>query len=281
MVKVLLVFPNTFYEYNASSHPTHSIKMMNKTIPKIIRPLLDEYLSLTGQQLPNLLSAFYLEGSIALGGFNERLSDIDFIALLQHKPTSAETDTLRSIHAQVEKSWPRWKMSGSYLTADYVSHLHYHDGVLTPGGPFVVNSVEGWILKNHGIALLGAAPQSLPITVDWNVILRDMKQNLNTYWASYTNQPRRMLVLLSDWGIQWAVLGVLRQFYSFREGSIVTKTQAGEYGLRHVPAEWHGLIREAIQIREEGKGSGYVRRIGRMVHTINFLKFVIEHCADV
>lgn len=249
---------------------------MDESTPETIRPLLEEYLALIGQQLPTLLSAFYLEGSIALGGFNERLSDIDFIALLQRELTPAETETLRHIHAQIEKRWPRWKMSGSYLSADYVSHLHYHDGILTPGGPFAVHSVEGWILKNHGIALLGAAPESL--SVDWDVIIKEMKQNLNTYWASWTRQPDRMLILLSDWGVQWAVLGVLRQFYSFREGSIVTKTQAGEYGLRHVPAEWHGLIREAIQIREAGNGSGYLNSLGRMLKTVRFLKFVINIC---
>lgn len=251
---------------------------MNESIPETIRPLLDKYLTLTSQQLPHLISAFYLEGSIALGGFNKRLSDIDFIALLQREPTPAETQTLRNIHAQIEKNWPRWKMSGSYLQPDFTSSLHYHDGVLTQGGPFAVNSVEGWILKNHGIALLGPAAQSLTFTVDWDIILRDMKTNLNTYWASYTKQPDRMLVLVSDWGVQWAVLGVLRQYYSFRENSIITKTQAGEYGLRHLPAEWHGLMREAIQIRETGKRSGFVWRVGRMVNVVRFLKFVIQTC---
>lgn len=276
---MLLVFPNTFCEYNANITPIHLLKMMNQSIPEIIRPLLDEYLALTGQQLPTLLSAFYLEGSIALGGFNERLSDIDFIAILHREPTPAETETLRNIHAQIEKRWPRGKMSGSYLGADYVSHLHYHDGVLTRGGPFAVHSVEGWILKNHGITLLGVAPES--ISVDWDIIIKEMKHNLNTYWASWTRRPDRILVLLSDWGVQWAVLGVLRQFYSFREGSIVTKTQAGNYALTCLPSEWHPLIREAIQIREEGKRSGYFGRIGRMIHTVDFLKFVIESCADV
>lgn len=251
---------------------------MSQSTPETIRPLLDEYLALTGKHLPSLFSGFYLEGSIALGGFNERLSDIDFIALFQREPTPAETETLRNIHAQIEKNWPRWKMSGSYLQPDFTSSLHYHDGVLTQHGPFTVNSVEGWILKNHGITLLGAAPQSLPIAPNWDIIVRDMKTNLNTYWASWTRQPDRMLTLLSDWGVQWAVLGVLRQFYSFRENSIVTKTQAGEYALKHLPTKWHPLIREAISIREDGKKSGYLGRIGRMVNAVNFLKFVIETC---
>ena len=64
------------------------------------------------------MKAFYLEGSIALGGFNERFSDIDFVAIFERRATQAEIDRLRHIHHVVEKTHPQWKMSGSYLPWD-------------------------------------------------------------------------------------------------------------------------------------------------------------------
>lgn len=85
--------------------------------------------------------------------------------------------------------------------------------------------------------------------MDWGDLLARMHHNLNTYWVRFTSHPRRMTWLLDDYGVQWAVLGVLRQFYTFRERAIISKTAAGMYGLAHTPQQWHQLIQEAINIR--------------------------------
>ena len=259
---------------------------MNQRIPAPIRPLLQSYLSLMQQQLPGWPHAFYLEGSIALGEFNEHFSDIDFIALLNHRATLAETVQLRRVHKAIEKNYPQWKMSGSYFHFDdfsrwpdaVESHPYYHDGVLRPNGRFEFDSVAGWILKNHDLALIGPEPQALSFSVNWTRLAAAMRENLNSYWVSWARRPDRIVALLSDWGIQWAVLGVLRQFYSFRENSITTKIKAGEYALNCVPARWHRLIREAIRIRERTRSSAYRSRIVRAIEAANFLNDIIRSC---
>lgn len=73
-------------------------------------------------------------------------------------------------------------------------------------------------------------------------------------------------------------LGVLRQYYTFSEGDITSKTAAGEYGLRHLPARWHKIIREALNIRNEVNGSLYRSRIIRALEALQFLRFVIHCC---
>jgi hypothetical protein len=105
-----------------------------------------------------------------------------------------------------------------------------------------------------------------------------MRENLNSYWASWTKRPGRILALYSDWGIQWAVLGVLRQFYTFNERSITTKIRAGQYALGCLPGRWHKLIREAIDIRHGKKESAYRLRISRMIEAVIFLKYIIQLC---
>ena len=64
---------------------------MNQRIPELVRPLFQAYVSLMDQQLSGLMNAFYVEGSIALGGFNERFSDIDFVAILDRQATRTGT----------------------------------------------------------------------------------------------------------------------------------------------------------------------------------------------
>jgi len=259
---------------------------MDQRIPEPIQPVLQNYLSLVNQQLPGVLQAFYVEGSIALGGFNERFSDIDFIASLNHQATPAEIEVLGRMHQTIDKSYSRWKMEGRYLPAHLLDQiglpvepaLHYHDGVLHRDGHFELNSVDGWILKQHGITLVGPEPQALPFIVDWAALITAMRQNLNSYWVGWTNRPTRLLIMLADWGIQWTVLGVLRQFYSFRENTITTKVHAGEYALMCLPARWHPLIREALRIRAGLKRSTYSFRSARIVEAVRFLKFTIQTC---
>jgi hypothetical protein len=118
----------------------------------------------------------------------------------------------------------------------------------------------------------------LPFTIDWAALITAMRQNLNSYWVQWTNQPTRLLMMLADWGIQWTVLGVLRQFYSFRENAITTKACAGEYGLTCLPAHWHPLIQEALRIRAGQERSTYSFRPTRTITVIRFLKFIIQTC---
>jgi len=259
---------------------------MHPRIPEPIRPTLQDYVSLVNQQLAGLMKACFIEGSIALGGFNERFSDIDFVAVLARAATPGEIESLRLIHKTIEKRHPRWEMMGSYLQSDDWSHfegqggshLQFHDDILQPQKRFDLDSVEGWILKHHGIALIGPDPQGLPFSVDWNVLIHKMRDNLNSFWASYTRRPERIMTLYSDWGIQWTVLGVLRQFYSFRENSITTKTKAGEYALTCTPPHWRRLIQEAINIRECKPTCAYRFRTVRAINTIKFVQYVIRTC---
>jgi hypothetical protein len=258
-------------------------------IPELTQPMLQAYLAAVDTELPGFISAFYLQGSIALGAFNPRLSDLDFIAVLSCVASERQIAYLREIHTEIAKTYPHWPMQGSYLqmsdlgrNSGVMPFPYYHDGVLHTDGRIDSDDVNWditwWLLKAHGIALKGAAPDELDYSVDWNALLTKLRRNLNTYWAAYTRNPSRMAWLLSDYGIQWTVLGVLRQFYSFRERAITSKTGAGAYGLTCLPPRWHRLIREAMQIREQGMGTLYPSRIMRALEAFQFLRTVIRIC---
>jgi hypothetical protein len=255
-------------------------------IPDRVQPLIERYLALTGDRLPGLVTGFYLTGSIALGGFNARFSDIDFTAVLSRRLAEADVEPLRYIHNTIAAEYPRWPLSGSYLQPEQLGcrpaecepHPYYHDGVFHRRGYFELNPVTWWTLKNCAIALTGCPAQELPFSVDWEALVSWMMDNLNTYWVGWTRRPARLFMLLSDWGIQWAVLGVLRQFYTFREDSIVTKEEAGRYALAVLPDRWRRLIGEALAIREGERRSAYRFRFIRMIEAVSFLRFVIREC---
>jgi len=92
-----------------------------------------------------------------------------------------------------------------------------------------------------GIAIFGSEPHTLPVVVDWDRLILSMRENLNSYWVGWTKRPDCLGALMLDQGIQWAVLGVLRQFFTFRENRITTKGKAGEYALECLPTVAIGL----------------------------------------
>ncbi len=255
-------------------------------IPVLLKPLLQEYTCRLEQDAPGLVSAFYLVGSIALDAFNPRCSDIDFVAVLGRQAGPGVPEKLLEIHRFIEKQYPKWKMEGQYFQPSDLScidgevspFLNYHDGKLEWCRRFGLGPVTWWVLKEKGIPVFGPLPQELAITLDMDHLLKGQLENMNSYWANWTRRPVRLAALLSDWGVQWTVLGVLRQFYTLRERKIISKTEAGRYALGCLPERWQRIIAEAIAIRESPRRSQYGSKITRAVETYAFLKYIIRVC---
>jgi hypothetical protein len=269
-----------------TASPENKKAAMNPRVPEAIQPLLEEYLLLLDSKLPNFLEACYLQGSLALGAFNERLSDIDFIAFISRACTANDLESLKGIHQSLKVKFPRWPLEGSYLQwrdlgqpdSAISPHPHYHDGLLDPLAHPNLNDITWLTLKKGGIALKGPEVATLALEVDWPGLLANLKHNLNTYWASYTSNPGRIVWLFSDYGVQWAVLGVLRQYYTLKERDITSKTGAGQYGLTTLPPKWHRLIQEAINLREKAPTTSYKTKIGRALAAYQFLRYLIRTC---
>jgi hypothetical protein len=186
----------------------------------------------------------------------------------------------------LETLYPTMPLEGSYVQPSDLGKLepdlepcpYFHDGEVVASGFFDINRVTWWLLKNRGITLLGTAAHDLDFILDWDALALDTLQNLNEYWARYIDNPIKIIWLLSDFGIQWTVLGVLRQYYTFRERSIISKVGAGDYALHSLPIQWHRIIQEAIDIRQQRQRSLYSWRFLRAVDAYRFLKWIISEC---
>ncbi len=239
---------------------------MDERVPGPVQPILQRYLQLIQERLPGLMEGFYLHGSIALDSFNARLSDVDFATILKRRPDEREAEQLRAIDRAVRREYPRPKLDGVHVAWDDLDHA------------LETNPVTWWILKKRGITVLGPPAETLPVSVDDDRLIRWMRGNLNSFWVGYIRRPKRIAVLLTDWGVEWTVLGVLRQFYTLREHDITSKTEAGQYALSCLPARWHRLIQEAIEIRKGGHRSLYRSRLGRALENFRFLQYIIVVC---
>lgn len=258
---------------------------MSALIPRSVQPALDQYLARIAQVLPGFLVGFYLHGSITLGEYQPRFSDIDFITVVSRRSTAADVAALKNLHAELNQTYPNLRFSGSYLQptdlgkpANEIEPCPYFQDDILQHGHFDINAVTWWMLKHRGITLAGTPASELPFTVDVDAMLADMHHNMNVYWASYLRNPLRISQLFSDYGIQWIIPGVLRQFYTFNERSIVSKTAACEYALQHVPSRWHRLLHEAIAIRNDRPERFYRFRPQRTLDSYLFLRYIIQRC---
>ena len=249
---------------------------MPAEIPQEIRPMLDAYLDAFHAQFPDLMRGFYIHGSIALGAFLPEWSDIDSVVVLKRPLNETEFEQLKQLHQKLIVSYDKWLLEVTYLlTEDSGRESHpprpnYHDNQLSMGN-FEANDVTWWLLKHKGIVVYGEA---LDFPVDWDRLIAKMHINLNEYWGSFTREPRKMAWVFFDKGIEWVMLGTLRQYYTFCENDITSKVAAGEYGLKVFP-EWQCIIQEAINIRLN-QPRVYKNRLRRAVDAMRFLHFILR-----
>lgn len=88
---------------------------MAATVPAVLTSLVDEFLALLEEKLPGLVGGFYLQGSLALDAFNERWSDLDFVAFLNRGWTTRDLAALQNIHHTLHRKYPRWPVEGLFV----------------------------------------------------------------------------------------------------------------------------------------------------------------------
>lgn len=232
------------------------------TLPAEVDRVVTRYLALVDAAVPGVVEGLYLVGSVALGDFHPRASDVDFIAASSAPVNEVCRQALASVHADLAAEASRPAFDGIYVTFDELTRSPantagpvHHDGQLTvgPGGR---SPVEWATLAWHGIPVRGPDPAQLSVQADAAELTAWTLENLDRYWKRWITQSkdpatRPAMAMLTDWGVAWGVLGVSRQHYTVATGQITSKTGAGRYALGRFPARWHGVIEEALHCRPE------------------------------
>lgn len=261
---------------------------MNK-LPTNCKQITDTYFQLLNAKLPNFLESYYLYGSISLGAFTHNLSDIDFIAVLYKKLTDTELSTLKELHKELQKQFPKTNLDGFYVLKEDFENLKnedtcpvFREGKFQGYTSFNHHSIDAFQLKKYGITLLGPDVDTLNYSTDWDILLDDMMDNLNSYWLNWKNKCEKFPSLLflglfvSENIIEWGVLGVSRLYYTFHEKDTISKLGAGEYALNKVPKRWHKILQESLRVRKGNTKSLYTSKIERRNDVLQYMNFIIQ-----
>ena len=259
-------------------------------IPEKINIILKEYFELLDAKLPDLLEAYYIYGSISLGAFDYGFSDIDFIAVVNRKINDVDIAVLKEIHKNIKRKFPKTDLMGYYVTKDdfRLQHINekscpfFVDGIFKGLEKFEKNSIDAYQLKKYGIAIKGPETSSFDYSVDWDILIYNMRENINTYWLNWRNSlekfpsTRYLGSFVNLKMIEWGVLGVSRLYYTFKESEMTSKVGAGEYALKTVPKRWHKIINESMRLRRNNKKSYYKSIFERRKDTLDYIQFIIQ-----
>ncbi|MDQ2741963.1 MAG: nucleotidyltransferase domain-containing protein, partial [Chloroflexota bacterium] len=84
-------------------------------MPEQVSVLVERYLQLVDEALPERIEGLYLVGSIALNDFKAGSSDIDFVSVTRDRLSPRELDRLEKLHASLRVEHRRPWFSGIYV----------------------------------------------------------------------------------------------------------------------------------------------------------------------
>lgn len=246
------------------------------------------YLRSVNKQLPGRITGFYLVGSVALGDYRPRRSDVDFVAVTEMPLEPAELDRLAQIHAELRRVRGLPAFDGVYVTYPELlttpvagSAPYYLDGRFHQQGAFATNPVTWATLRLHPFRICG--PDPLPVWHDDAVLRQWCTGNLLGYWTRWVGASRTELVRklygLSRHAAAWGVLGVARLHVTIRTGEIFSKTAAGEYALATFSSRWAPIITDALATRRGHASPSRLNPFSRRREMLAFMEHVIADAA--
>jgi hypothetical protein len=224
--------------------------------------MLDALLAGIHRMLDADLVGLYLRGSLATGDFKPATSDIDALAVVERQINDCAFAALKTLHAQLDVSPNPYAGRIEIAYIDRQALKRFVPGLRHPTlgqGEALSWSqhhsnwiLERWVVREHGITLLGPDPKSLidPIPVQ---SLRNAVQERLDDWADWADQPDD-----PDWGLPLAhkayvVETMCRALHTLAQGALSSKGQAVAWAMETLPDPWRSLVAKSRDWRTNSR----------------------------
>ncbi|MCI0710372.1 MAG: DUF4111 domain-containing protein [Chloroflexi bacterium] len=224
----------------------------------------------------------YLYGSLALGDFDPKTSDIDFIVVTNGDIADDHFLALSEMHKTFEESGSLWsrKIEAAYIPQEALedsapSEAKYPQ--IEKGTSLFREHLEpGWamqryVLREHGIVIAGPNPATLMRPVDPADIRRAIATITRT-WLEQAHHDPSWLDWLRDRDAQtFVVLTLCRSLYMLEFGTVASKPAAARWAQQILDQRWSAFIERSVA---SGKGEAPQTDID---DTVAFIQYVVEH----
>lgn len=221
--------------------------------------VLDELVRRVAEAAGDNFVGAYLQGSFALGDFDEA-SDVDFVIALKRDLTEAELSTFQGLHGAIFDLPVRWAqhLEGSYFPLDVLRRAG--DGPPVPlayldnGARALVRHahcntrVVRWSLREKGVVLAGPPPAELVDPVEPEALKAEVRALIRGEFPSWLAKPARMD---KNWLQAFWVTLCCRMLQTLETGEIGSKKAATAWAVAHLEHRWHGLVERAWRMGRE------------------------------
>jgi Aminoglycoside adenylyltransferase, C-terminal domain len=222
----------------------------------------------------------YLQGSFALGGFDEA-SDADFLIVVARDIPDADVPALNAMHAGIHGFPPPWghRLEGSYVPAPILrrssgnprdppgaprppvwtdpgtgakSPRLYPFWFLDHGARTLVRSehdnsrVVRWVTREKGIVLAGPHPRDLIDAVSPDALRAEMRETMTRVAAMWLSRPAAIETL---WLQAFFVGLYCRMLHTLHTGTVSSKKTAAEWAMATLAPRWRSLIARSVGAR--------------------------------
>lgn len=244
---------------------------MNLKASKNIKVILQELVQIFQSILKDNLVGIYLHGSLAMGCFNPKSSDVDFLVIVKRKlSVEKKRKIIRAILILYQADRIASKgLEFSVILKKYLDHFIYPT-------PFELHFSNDWrkkyendqvdyskenkdydlaahfvITRIYGLCLFGEPIASvfsdIPEEYYLNSIVRDSEWGVQNILKGPDKGECRVPV--------YAVLNFCRVLAFIDQGRVTSKAEGGQWGLKSMPKQYRPVIREAFhEYRKSGAG---------------------------
>jgi hypothetical protein len=218
----------------------------------VVHDLLTSLHAILGPQVAGM----YLVGSLALGDFQPRESDLDLVIVTVDALSDEIVAALRDLHQHFDHSASAWaaRLDAAYIPQELLresSPTAARYPVLEWPEPLVLGHLEsGWpiwrdTLREYGIVVSGPDPRSLLDPVHPDDLRRASAAKLAEWHARAHADPEWVAGLRVRREHTYLVLTLCRLLYTLDTGAVASKPVAARWAARTCAARWSELIGRA------------------------------------
>ena len=217
----------------------------------------------------------YLGGSLALGDFDPRRSDIDFIAVTAGELSPEMISDLAGMHARLWATGAYWarKLDGSYVpqqvfrrwtsTAAPCPFVEGDEFTVTTQGSAVI---QRHIIREHGVVVAGPSPQTLLDEVAAAELHTALRESLVQWWRPLLDDPSWVQQSRNQ---PFAILTMCRTLYTLEHGTVASKPVAARWAQQALDQQWTEPIEWALSQAHAPQSDHLAAVLG-----------LIRHCLD-
>jgi len=240
---------------------------------------IDQINDVFKEELKGNLVGIYLHGSLAMGCFNPKRSDIDLMVICNGGILNVTKRRIIEKLLKVTKG-KRNPLEMSIIQERYVKdfvyptpfELHYfHPAYLTDenyicgGEGFKDPDLAGHITVtyNRGVKLLGPEIQELFRPISKRYYIESIFNDIEGAPVGITENP----VYFS--------LNLCRVLYYLAEGKVASKKEGGEWGGLHLPSEYQMIVEQCLDVYNGNSNDIYIDH----AELIRFAEFMLRECS--